>query len=399
MKRQSSLSMVTYDRTIRRRRRSIGVGDLEEQLLEDKAVLPLELFFDLVFVLGITQTVALVVAGHDGQALGRAFLVLAMLWWAWTQFSWTANAIDLHAPRVRFSFFAAMGAALIMAVSVPTAFEDGGLWLALGYVGVRGIGVWLHISGTTDQVMLASVKFFALVSWPGPLAIVVGAFLEPPARSWIWLLGFVLEFAAAGLAGGAEWNIRAGHFAERHGLIYIIAIGESIVAIGIVASGKPLNGVLAATMVLAIAGACLLWWSYFDRLGETIEDALREAGNDQGIVARDAFSLGHFPMIAGIVLFATAAEEIVGHADDPLGEFTRLLLALSIGLVMLAQVGTVKRVGGPLLVERIGAAAAVALLMLPAIEVRANLMFLAVVLVLAAALVLERRRDPLLPQG
>ncbi len=199
------------------------MSELEEELLEDKAVLPLELFFDLVFVLGITQTVALVVAGHDGQALGRAFLVLAMLWWAWTQFSWTANAIDLHAPRVRFAFFAAMGAALIMAVSVPTAFEDGGLWLALGYVTVRGIGVWLHIKGTTDQVMLASVKFFALVSWPGPLAIVIGAFFEPPARSWIWLVGFLLEIAAAGLAGSAEWNIRAGHFAERHGLIYIIA--------------------------------------------------------------------------------------------------------------------------------------------------------------------------------
>ena len=371
------------------------MSDLEEELLEDKAVLPLELFFDLVFVLGITQTVALVVAGHDGQALARAFLVLAMLWWAWTQFSWTANAIDLHAPRVRFAFFAAMGAALIMAVSVPTAFEEGGFWLALGYVTVRGIGVWLHIKGTTDQVMLASVKFFALVSWPGPLAIVIGAFFEPPARSWIWLVGFLLEFAAAGIAGGAAWNIRAGHFAERHGLIYIIAIGESIVAIGIVAAQKPLNGVLAATMLLAIAGACLLWWSYFDRLSETVEDALREAGDNQGVIARDAFSLGHFPMIAGIVLFATAAEEIVGHPGDALEEFTRLLLALSIGLLMLAQVGTVKRVGGPLLVERIVVAIVVALLMLPALEVRANIMFLAVVLVLTAALVIERRRDPM----
>lgn len=90
-----------------------------------------------------------------------------------------------------------------MAVSVPTAFEDGGLWLALGYVTVRGIGVWLHIKGTTDQAILASVKFFALASWPGPLAIVIGAHFEPPERSWIWLLGFLLEFAAAGLAGSA----------------------------------------------------------------------------------------------------------------------------------------------------------------------------------------------------
>ncbi len=371
------------------------MSQVEEELLEDKAVLPLELFFDLVFVLGITQTVALVVAGHDGLSLLRAFLVLAMLWWAWTQFSWTANAIDLRPPRVRFAFFAAMGAALIMAVSVPTAYEAGGIWLAVGYVSVRAIGVSLHLTGTTDQVMLASVRFFALISWPGPLAIVVGAFVEPPARSWIWFVGFLLEVSSAAVAGGASWHIQARHFAERHGLIYIIAIGEGIVAIGIVAAERPLNGAMAVALLLAIAAASLLWWSYFDRFAETVEDALRSAGESQGVIARDAYSLGHFPMIAGVVLFAAAAEEIVAHPGDPLNDFTRLLLALSIGLAMLAQSAVVKRVGGPLLVERLGVAVLVSLLMIPAIDIRGNLMLLAVASLLGIALFFERRRDPM----
>ncbi len=373
------------------------MSDLEEELSEDKAVLPLELFFDLVFVLGITQTVALVADGHDGRALWRAFLVLAMLWWAWTQFSWTANSIDLRPHRVRFAFFAAMGAALIMAVSVPAAFEDGGLWLAVGYVIVRGIGIWLHLTGTIDAATLAGVRLFAAVSWPGPLVFLLGSLVDPPARLWIWFVGFLLELGAAGLAGGSAWHLQSGHFSERHGLIYIIAVGEGIVAIGIAAVAQPFGGILAFSILLAVAAAAVLWWSYFDRFAETVEDALREAGEAQGMVARDAYSLGHFPMIAGVVLFAAAAEEIVAHPGDPMEGFTRLLLASSIGLAMFAQAAVVKRVGGPVLSERIIAPSVIALLMVPAVEIRANVMFAAVIFVLFTALVIERRRDPLTP--
>ena len=313
------------------------MSDRDTELLEDKAVLPLELFFDLVFVLGITQTVALVVEGHDARSLWRAGLVLAMLWWGWSQFTWTANSIDLRPVRTRFVFFVAMGAALIMAVSVPTAFGDGGLWLVVGYLVVRASGVWLHLTETTDPDTLAGARTFATVSWVGPLVLLVGAFVDPPGRSFIWLAGGLLEIASAGIAGSVAWNVRAGHFAERHGLIYIIALGEGIVAIGIVSAGLPLDGPLAFTMLLAVAGAVVLWWSYFDRFAETVEDALRNAGESQGPVARDAYSLGHCPMIAGVVLFAAAAEEIVLHPGDPLGSFTRLLLALAFGLAMLTQ--------------------------------------------------------------
>ena len=260
-----------------------------------------------------------------------------------------------------------------------------------------GIGIWLHLTGTTDAATLAGVRLFAAVSWPGSLVFVVGALVDPPARSWIWFVGFLLEVGAAALAGGSAWQLRAGHFAERHGLIYIIAAGEGIVAIGIVAAKRPLDSGLAITMLLAVAAAALLWWSYFDRFAETVEDSLREAGEAQGIIARDAYSLGHFPMIAGVVLFAAAAEEIVAHPGDPLEGLTRLLLALSIGLAMVAQSGVMKRIGCPVLIKRVIAAGVVGLLMVPAFETRANIVFTAVVVVLFIALVIERRRDPLTP--
>jgi low temperature requirement protein LtrA len=363
----------------------------EAGTIEDKAVLPLELFFDLVFVLGITQTVSLIVEGHDAQALWRAGLVLAMLWWAWTQFTWTANSVDLTPPRIRFAFFVAMGAALIMAVSVPTAFGDGGVWLVAGYVAVRAAGVWLHLTETEDAEMLSSVRKFAAVSWIGPLVLLIGAFVDPPGRSWLWLLGGLLEIVSAGLAGGDVWHIRAGHFAERHGLIFIIALGEGIVAVGAVAAGRDLDDILAVTMLLAIAGASALWWSYFDGFGERLEHALRRSGDGQGVIARDAFSLGHYPMIAGVVLFAAAAEEIVLHPGDPLSGFNRLLLGLAVGLVMLSQVAAIRRVGGPVLVERLAAAALVAIVLIPSLNVRANIMLLLVLSLVVAALAGERR--------
>jgi low temperature requirement protein LtrA len=371
------------------------VSDRESQLLEDKAVVPLELFFDLVFVLGITLTVALVEDGHDGRALWRAGLVLAMLWWGWSQFAWTANSIDLGDTRTRNAFSVAMGAALIMAVSVPTAFGDGGVWLVVGYIVVRGTGVWLHLTDTTDTATLASVRLFAAVSWVGPLVLLVGAFVDPPLRTWIWLAGFLLEVAAAGIAGGSAWRIRAGHFAERHGLIYIIALGEGIVAIGIVAADRPLDSVLVLTMLLAVAGAVVLWWSYFDRFAENVEAALRKAGRSQGLVARDAYSLGHYPMIAGVVLFAAAASEIVLHPGEPLSGFTRLLVALAVGLALVTQSVVVKRVGGSVLIERVFAAVVVGTVMVPTLEVGANVILLFVVLVLAAALIVERRQESL----
>jgi low temperature requirement protein LtrA len=205
----------------------------------------------------------------------------------------------------------------------------------------------------------------------------------------------LLELGAAGLVGSSAWHIAAGHFAERHGLIYIIALGEGIVAVGIIAAGRPFDATLAFTMLLAVAGAAALWWSYFDRFTETVEDALRRAGDSQGVLARDAYSMGHYPMIAGVVLFAASAEEIVLHPGDPMGGFARLLVALSIGLAMAAQAAVILRAGGRLLIERISAALVIALLMVPSLDVRANLMLLVVLVVLIAALAVERRRHPI----
>jgi low temperature requirement protein LtrA len=182
-------------------------------------------------------------------------------------------------------------------------------------------------------------------------------------------------------------------------LIYIIALGEGIVAVGIVAADADLDGVLALTMLLAVAGASTLWWSYFDRFADPVEHALRIAGASQARLARDAYSLGHYPMIAGVVLFAAAAEEIVHHPGDPLEGFTRLLVALSVGLAFVTQAAIVKRIGGPLLVERLAGALVVAVLMVPSLEIRANVMLATVVAVLLASLVTERSQNRISVSG
>jgi low temperature requirement protein LtrA len=370
------------------------MSDRDGKLVEGKAVLPLELFFDLVFVLGVTQTVALVVEGHDARALGRTALVLAMLWWGWTQFTWTANSIDLRPARVRNAFFLGMGAALVMAVSVPSAFGGGGLWLVVGYVVLRAIGVWLHMTETTDPEVRASARVFAAVSWVGPLVLLVGALLDPPLRSWIWLAGGLLEIGSAAVVGSKAWHIQAGHFAERHGLIYIIALGEGIVAVGLLASRQPFDAVLVFTMLLVVAGSAALWWSYFDSFAPYVEGHLRLADDlAEGPLARDAYSLGHFPMIVGVVLFAAAAEEVLLHPGDSLAGFSRVLFALSFGLALLAQSAVLVRAGRELPFERLSAAFLIALIMVPQLEVRANIMMLAVVAVLVAALLVERSRD------
>jgi low temperature requirement protein LtrA len=369
------------------------MGDRETPLIKEKAVLPLELFFDLVFVLGITLTVSLVVEGHDARALWKAALVLAMLWWGWTQFTWTANSIDLHPARVRTAFFFGMGAALVMAVSVPTAFGDGGVWLVVGYIVLRAIGVWLHLTETTDPELRASARLFAAVSWVGPVVLLFGALIEPPARSWVWLVGGLLEIGSAAVVGSKAWHIQAGHFAERHGLIFIIALGEAIVAVGLIASRQPFESFLVFTMLLVLAGSAALWWSYFDSFSPHLEEQLRIADDAaEGPLARDAYSLGHFPMIVGVVLFAAAAEEVLLHPGDPLAGFSRLLFALSFGLVVLAQSAVLVRVGHPVPVERIAAAGLIMLLMTPELNVRANLMMLAVIVLLVLALVVERLR-------
>lgn len=195
----------------------------------DQRVTFVELFFDLVFVFSVTQVVGLLHDGITWRSIGEAVLVFWLVWWAWTQFTWALNAADTTHPRVEFVTLVATGAAFFLAVGVPSAFHGSSLWFAGTYVAVRVLGLLIYDwVAWEDPSQRAAVRLFSVVSVGGLIAVLVGGILGGAAQYMWWGVGVVLDVVAAGIGGRAEgWNLHPEHFAERHGLFVIIALGES----------------------------------------------------------------------------------------------------------------------------------------------------------------------------
>ncbi len=339
------------------------IEDLEEELKE-KAAHPLELFFDLVFVFAITQVVSLIV--HDLTLAGilRGALLLALMWWAWTNWTWTTNVVDLEPRVIRVAVLVSMLGVFGMAFAVPTAFEGDGEWLAFGYLLVRIVAAVVFVLGTRhDPDELRAVVSYLPISLGATAIVVVGGLVGGEALQWIWLAAFSVELIAAVSAGQVDWKIDAGHFAERHGLILIIALGEGIIAVGIALEGVEIDTSLALLLAVGLAGVCAMWWAYFDRLQGVMESALRLADvRETGHLARDVYSLLHYPMIAGIVFYAVSLEEAFLHPDDRMERVVGALFVAAIGLYMLAQAVAAWRCWRTYLYERVIGVLTIALL-------------------------------------
>ena len=290
-----------------------------------------ELFFDLVFVFGVTQIVGLLHHDLSWMGVGHAVLVFWLLWWAWTQFTWALNAADTTHPLVELVTLAATGVAFFMSVAIPTSFAGRALWFAVPYVLVRALGLWIYaLVARANPEQHAAVRLFSIVSTGGLAAVIAGALAGPDVQPWLWGLAIFLDVVAA-LVGGQEkgWDIHAEHFAERHGLIVIIALGESLIvaAAGLAEATFTTDVVLVALQGVLIS--CALWWTYFHVAKPELEHALAAAPPEhRGALARDAFSLAHFPMLCGVVAYAVALEEAIAHPSDPLPSAGRLALAL-----------------------------------------------------------------------
>ncbi|MDH3682756.1 MAG: low temperature requirement protein A [Acidimicrobiia bacterium] len=335
-----------------------------EEGLKEKAAHPLELFFDLVFVFAITQVVSLVV--HDLTLAGilRGALLLALMWWAWTNWTWTTNVVDLEPRIIRVAVLTSMLGVFGMAFAVPTAFEGDGDWLAFGYVLVRIVAAAVFVLGTRDDPEeLKAVVTYLPISLAATAIVLVGGLVGGDALQWIWLAALSVEVIATVSAGQVDWKVDAAHFAERHGLILIIALGEGIIAVGIAVEGVRIDTSLALLLAVGLAGVGAMWWSYFDRLQEVMETALRLAdARETGHIARDVYSLLHYPMIAGIVFYAVALEEAFLHPDDPMENVVAVLLVAAIGLYLLAQAAAAWRCWRTYLYERVIGVMAIALL-------------------------------------
>jgi len=358
-------------------------------VLRDKeTVTPLELFFDLVFVLALTQCTALMAEQPTWEGVAKGLLVLGVLWWAWVGYAWLTSVIDPEEGVVRIAIFGAMAGLLVVSLCVPEAFDDSALLFAGAYGVVRAGQIVLFAAASQDDANLrSSVIGLAGSTFVGVSLLVAASLADGLLQGGLWALALLLDMAGPYFFGAEGWKLVPGHFAERHGLILIIALGESIVAIGAGVEGAITLGVVAAA-ALGITVAAAQWWLYFDVVALVAERKLSDAevGREQNEIARDSYSFLHLPMVAGIVLVALGMKKTLGDIGDPLKLVVAMAMMTGAAMYLLAHVAfryrNVHTVNKPRLIT-----AAVCLALIPATTELAALATLAILAGVMVALV------------
>ncbi len=315
-------------------------------------------------------------------------LVLASIWWAWAAYAWLTNEVDSRRWPVRLAIFGSMIAMLIASLAVPGAFEGDALLFACAYLGVRLMHIGLFAAATEHVDVRQAARALAVTATLAPMLLIVAALLDETAQTVVWIVVLGIDFAGGGLRGIGGWRLSPGHFAERHSLIVIIALGESIVAIGVGAEGIDLGAGELLAAALGVVIAATLWWTYFDDALERIEARLHAlpSGLPRNTAARDAFSFLHLPLVAGIVLLALGVKKTLEHVDDPLKLIAAVGLCGGVALYLIADVAFRRRLLGTLEPQRLVAAATCLLLLPLATEIPA-VASVACVAVVGAALV------------
>jgi low temperature requirement protein LtrA len=368
-------------------------------LTEDFTADPVELFFDLAYVFAFSQLVGLLIDDPTWSGVGKAALLFGLLWLPWQQLTWAANTVSGNGRPVRTLFLVATVVSIPMAASTSSAFEGGGTAFAVALTGIMLIGFVMQTLGISGDADYRQVVF----GWIAPnvaamTVLVVGSFYDGTARLLFWLATTAIVLWAMVTADEGEWKVRPGHFAERHGLIVIIAFGEVIVAIGIpvVATLQSGEGLSIATLsaLLAAGGfAGLLWWAYFDRPSPGLEfGASRLGGKEIGHYVRDVYTWAHAPIVAGIILSAAALEEIALHPRDAVHLEFRAMLAGGLLLFLVGVFMAVWRAFRAQAIERLVGAIAIAALIFAGGSLEGVLLLTLVVVVMFIVLFLEHQR-------
>ncbi|HEX2232501.1 MAG TPA: low temperature requirement protein A [Thermoleophilaceae bacterium] len=315
-------------------------GFTPEKQEEEQRVTPLELFFDLVFVFALTQVTALMSATPTWEGLLRGTLILSALWWAWGAYSWLTNYIDTEQVTERLLLFASMAAMLVAALAVPNAFEEDGVLFGCAYALVRWLHIFIFAEANDDVDAAGAIRRLARTALPAPAMLIAAGFIESDWQYVLWVLALTVDFAGPFVFGVRGFQVSAGHFAERFALIVIIALGESIVAIGVGAQGLELDAGMIAAAVLGIVLAAALWWAYFDVVALVSERHFRETrGYARSRMARDSYSYLHLPMIAGVILIALGVKKTLGDVDQPLKTVPAVALFGGIALYYAGHIG------------------------------------------------------------
>jgi low temperature requirement protein LtrA len=308
---------------------------------DDERVTPLELFFDLVFVLAITQCTALMAHEDSWDGIAKGMLVLGILWWTWVGYSWLTSVVDPEEGTVRLVIFAATAALLVASLCVPEVFGESAGIFAAAYAIVRAGQLLLFIVASRDDPQLRRSVLLGLTGGTtlSCLLIAAAAFTDGTLQLALWALALLSEIAGPYLVDTEGWRLVPHHFAERHGLIVLIALGESVVAIG-TGAGHHVDGGVVAAAVIGIAVVAALWWLYFDVVALVAARRLvsSKSTRERNAVARDSFSYLHFPMVAGIVLIALGLKTTLAHVGDELEGVPATALFGGAAIYLLAHV-------------------------------------------------------------
>jgi low temperature requirement protein LtrA len=340
---------------------------------ETAKVTPLELFFDLVFVYAFTQVTAMMAADVSLLGVARGLVVLALVWWCWVGYSWLGNVAQADEGVLRGAFFVVMIAMFILALTIPESFDDlrGGLSadvvFAVCYFVVMAMHVGLFtLAGRDDPGLRRQVAKFAGTVAATTALLLVGTAVPVDWQLPLWAAALAASLIGTIAIGHSGWRLPAAdHFAERHGLVIIIALGESIVAIGVGVSALPISWPIIFAAAIGLLLSAGMWWLYFDVIALVAEHRLTTLqGSERVRLARGGFSYLHLPMIAGIVLAALGLKktfEYVGGADghswtDSLHGVAAWALPVGVCLYILGQVAFRHRLGKPVMASAVVAA-------------------------------------------
>jgi low temperature requirement protein LtrA len=314
---------------------------------QDAVVTPLELFFDLVFVFALTQVTAYMADELSWHGILRGVLIVMLLWWSWTAYAWIANVVSAEEGQIKLVMLAAMATMFLMALCIPEAFDDapGGLSgpvvLAICYLVFRIMHLLLFwILSRDDRGLRQQVLRFTPSVLGSTLLLLVASRFEGWVQTALWMAALAVDYIGTALGGASGWRLPAPkHFAERHGLIVIVALGESIVAIGVGVAQRPISMAIIVASVLGLVLASAMWWAYFDVSALQGEHALSsEPIETRPRLGRNAFSFAHLPLVASVVLTALGIKKVLEYVSDT--ELHTLADPLK-GVVLAALVGGV----------------------------------------------------------
>jgi low temperature requirement protein LtrA len=291
---------------------------------ETHAVTTLELFFDLVFVFAITQVTAFMADDIGWRSALRGLVLLALLWWAWCSYAWLGNQARADEGVLRAAVIVAMAALFLVALALPESWGDQGgglsapvlLAVSLTVVRMGHLSVYA-VAAAGDAGLRRTLLRMSVPMVVAAVLLVTGAALGGVAQTGLWGLALLVDYVGV-YWSGTDWRLPAPrHFAERFGLIVIIALGESIIAIGVGVADLPVTVPIGAVALLGLTVSVALWWAYFDVVAPVAERVLESSTGTRRVrLARDSYTYLHFLMIAGIIYLALGVKKVAEYVGD-----------------------------------------------------------------------------------